>query len=201
MEDTSICLCFIHFHSRVSEPLVNFIKNCLAFHFWVETGCYSIWLWIYHKQSEWVGQLKKLGVWWWGWVMRIEWPFYVRQLPWHHLKYNNYKWKVSFEELSIEISNHLIWVCCIFQPAFGCCTIQMLVKIVLFGVFCSKKLKNAKKLQIWSKIWQKMDFQFAPKRWSSVLFQKQLFACFKRYIWVFNHLTSVLVQTEKTVFF
>ena len=33
-----------------------------------------------------------------------------------------------------------------------------------------------------------------------VLFQKQLFACFKRYIWVFNHLTSVLVQTEKTVF-
>ena len=37
--------------------------------------------------------------------------------------------------------------CCIFHPAFGCCTPQKLVKIVIFSVFCAKKLKKARNLQ------------------------------------------------------
>ena len=29
--------------------------------------------------------------------------------------------------------------CCIFQPAFGCCALKMLVKIVIFSIFSAKK--------------------------------------------------------------
>ena len=29
--------------------------------------------------------------------------------------------------------------CCIFRPAFGCCTLPTLVKICIFNVFCAKK--------------------------------------------------------------
>ena len=35
--------------------------------------------------------------------------------------------------------------CCIFWPAFGCCASQMLVEIVIFSIFCAKKLKKRKK--------------------------------------------------------
>ena len=33
-------------------------------------------------------------------------------------------------------------VCCIFRPAFGCCALQTLVKIVIFSIFSAKKLKK-----------------------------------------------------------
>ena len=37
--------------------------------------------------------------------------------------------------------------CCIFQPAFGCCALQTMVKIVTFSLFCAKNLKKARNLQ------------------------------------------------------
>ena len=36
--------------------------------------------------------------------------------------------------------------CCIFWPAFWCCTPQTLVKIFIFSIFCVKKLKKFKKI-------------------------------------------------------
>ena len=35
--------------------------------------------------------------------------------------------------------------CRIFRPAFGCCTLQTLVEIVIFSVFAAKKLKKQEK--------------------------------------------------------
>ena len=32
--------------------------------------------------------------------------------------------------------------CCIFRPAFGCCALQTLVKIVIFSIFCAKKARQ-----------------------------------------------------------
>ena len=45
--------------------------------------------------------------------------------------------------------------CSIFQPGFGCCALQTLVELVIFCVFCAKKLK---KQEIWSKILPKTRF-------------------------------------------
>ena len=39
--------------------------------------------------------------------------------------------------------------CCIFQPAFGCCALQTLVKICFFNVFHAKRAENYEK---WGKI-------------------------------------------------
>ena len=36
--------------------------------------------------------------------------------------------------------------CCIFQPAIGCWALQTLVEIVIFSVFCAKKLLKSKKV-------------------------------------------------------
>ena len=38
--------------------------------------------------------------------------------------------------------------CYIFQPAFGCCTPQTLVKIFIFSIFCAKKLKKCQKSKL-----------------------------------------------------
>ena len=57
------------------------------------------------------------------------------------------------------------------STAFGCCTLQTLVEIVIFSVFNVKMLK---KQEICSKILQKTCFfKFEPKRWSTVLFLKK----------------------------
>ena len=57
-------------------------------------------------------------------------------------------------------------LCCIFRPAFGCCALQALVKLVILSAFCAKKLKNPQKFDAKSsKI--KRFFEFAPKRWST----------------------------------
>ena len=61
--------------------------------------------------------------------------------------------------------------CCIFLPAFGCCELQTLVEMTIFSVFCAK---NLKKHEICSKFQQKpVFFEFAPERWSTVLFPKK----------------------------
>ena len=74
-----------------------------------------------------------------------------------------------FGELLIQFHNYK---CCIFQPAFGCRALQMLVEIVIFSVFTVKKLK--KKQEICSKFLQKTCFlKFAPERWSTVLFPQK----------------------------
>ena len=38
-------------------------------------------------------------------------------------------------------------LCCIFQPAFGCCALETLVEIVIFSIFCAKKAKKSKKFE------------------------------------------------------
>ena len=61
--------------------------------------------------------------------------------------------------------------CCIFQPAFGFCAPQTLVEIVIFSIYCAKKLQKRKKvLNLMQKLAKKVFFKFASKRWSSVLF-------------------------------
>ena len=62
--------------------------------------------------------------------------------------------------------------CCIFRPAFGCCTPQTLVEIVIFSIFCAKNLKKCKKRNKFGEKFGKKTgfFQFAPKLWLSVLF-------------------------------
>ena len=39
--------------------------------------------------------------------------------------------------------------CCIFRPAFGCCTRQTLVKIVIFSVCAAKTLKMTISTSVW----------------------------------------------------
>ena len=60
--------------------------------------------------------------------------------------------------------------CCIFWPAFVCCTLWMLVEIFVFNLFFAKKLKNAKmqkSMKFAAKFSKNMSFfKFAPKSWS-----------------------------------
>ena len=52
--------------------------------------------------------------------------------------------------------------CCIFWPAFGCCTPQTLIKNCFFNIFMSKNWKRKKKQQNWGNIKPK-KFKFVPK--------------------------------------
>ena len=61
--------------------------------------------------------------------------------------------------------------CCIFWPAFECRAPQMLVKLVIFCGFCANKLKKCKKVT--NLLQNLVKKQFAPKRWSTVLFPRQ----------------------------
>ena len=58
---------------------------------------------------------------------------------------------VPFSLISLPLQNNKTGLdpfqdrfCCIYQPAFGWCTPNMLVEIFIFSVFCAQKLKNAK---------------------------------------------------------
>ena len=75
-----------------------------------------------------------------------------------------------------------------YQPAFGCCAPQTLVKICFFNIFNGKKLKKGEKAKnLLQNLAKYRVFKFAPKRWSSVLFPDwkspssnlQLFTCSK----------------------
>ena len=54
--------------------------------------------------------------------------------------------------MGVLVGDVLLWLVCglylcfIFWLAFGCCAPQILVKIVIFRVFCAKKLKKRKKV-------------------------------------------------------
>ena len=66
-------------------------------------------------------------------------------------------------------------ICCIFWRGFWCCPPQTLVEIVIFSVFCDKKIKKFKKApNLIQKLAKKMFFKLAPKRWLKVLFPKKL---------------------------
>ena len=47
--------------------------------------------------------------------------------------------------------------CCIFWPAFGCCSLQSLVKILFFNIFCARKLKKWKESKKFGAKWSKME--------------------------------------------
>ena len=49
-------------------------------------------------------------------------------------------------EISQVRNGNRCYQCCIFRPEFGCCAPQMLVKIVILGIFSAKKLKECKKV-------------------------------------------------------
>ena len=60
-------------------------------------------------------------------------------------------WKVTFKiikNLGLQKTTTLWNIrgleCCIFQSAFECCALQTMVKIVIFRIFCAKKLKKAR---------------------------------------------------------
>ena len=65
-------------------------------------------------------------------------------------------------------SNKVLWAqknkpdpdCCIFWPAFGCCTLQTVVEICFFMFFCTKSWKK-KKMQ--AKLSKMCIFEFTPK--------------------------------------
>ena len=91
------------------------------------------------------------------------------------LKQNIYKYLVKYWQTSTMM---FAWIkkqyqaivsitrdmCFIFQPAFGCCALQMRVEICFFNVFCAKKQKKEEKQKNWGKIYQKILFllNFAP---------------------------------------
>ena len=94
--------------------------------------------------------------------------------------------------------------CCIFQPVFGCCALQMLVKILIFNILRTKKQKNAKNAKKCKKM--QKNYKFAAKfrkkwglkscteSWSSVLFpekiQLSLKLCRLHYLGQTNQLTT-----------
>ena len=91
----------------------------------------------------------------------------------------------------------LIHVCCIFQPAFGCCALQALVKIVIFSVFAAKNLKKERNLNFNKK--NSFFFKFAPERWSTVWFPKnELFHGFiyKKLKWKFYCARALLHRMD-----
>ena len=51
-------------------------------------------------------------------------------LAWRILKYKDFASDLRPTRLN----------CCIFRPAFGCCTLRMLFNICFFNIFCSNKL-------------------------------------------------------------
>ena len=58
--------------------------------------------------------------------------------------------------LFFSLFNSFVIGCCIFWPAFGCCTLQTQVVICYFNAFCAKKLKKRKKrYKYWNKIFKK----------------------------------------------
>ena len=75
--------------------------------------------------------------------------------------------------LALTIKSSCYLKCCIFRPAFGCCTLQMLVETFIFLVFCAKKLKNSKS--------KKFAAKFSKKKVSTKMLIKgcltQLSAC------------------------
>ena len=73
-------------------------------------------------------------------------------------------------------------VCCIFWPAIGCCTLQTLVKILIFNAYrCWKPKKRRKSKQIAANFCQKtFFFKFAPKPWLKVLFPEKFMDNFSR---------------------
>ena len=71
----------------------------------------------------------------------------------------------------------VVYICCIFRPAFGCYACQTLVKIVIFSVFCAKNQKKPfKKARNLRQILAKNSFFcictrtlvdcFTPKKWA-----------------------------------
>ena len=78
--------------------------------------------------------------------------------------------------------------CCIFWWAFGCCALQARVEILIFHVFVLKSWKMPKSKKFTANFNKQKKFKFAPKRWLEIFLG-------------IKHLTSVLVQTKKTLFF
>ena len=66
------------------------------------------------------------------------------------LHFDHYNWMKSHNQMFDD--------CCIFWPAFWCCSLQTMVQIFTFNICHAEKLKNAKKQQIRSKICQKNRF-------------------------------------------
>ena len=75
--------------------------------------------------------------------------------------------------------------CYIFQPGFGCCTLQTLVKIVIFSIFSAKKLLKSKKFaanfckkHVFFSLRQNADRQFySPKEEKAHFFGNKAFWC------------------------
>ena len=89
--------------------------------------------------------------------------------------------------------------CCIFRPAFGCCTLQTLDEICLFNI-CAKKLKRKKKarhfasnfLLLCSKNVEKVYFNqhleyAAPKPWS-----KYTTSCYEHSLFLWTYQLDIL---------
>ena len=88
-------------------------------------------------------------------------------------------------------NNCLMYIWCIFWPAFGCCAPQTLVEIVIFSVLCSKKLKKARNLE---KIFAKNKiFKFAPEPWSTII---QPFFRHSKVVSIISALYLDLLQTS-----
>ena len=74
---------------------------------------------------------------------------------------------------------NLLPLCCIFQPVFGCCALQIIVEIWVFNIFCAKKLKKEEKAQKSRQNWAKLFFfDLHPKAGWGFYSQKE--TCFQR---------------------
>ena len=97
----------------------------------------------------------------------------------------------------------LIKNCCIFQPAFGCCTLQSLVEICFFNGFYAKKQKkgrkskkiDAKKLSLHQNASRGLCFLY-------LFVSENIFLPMKRCLFLrIKPLTSILEQKFKKMFF
>ena len=67
------------------------------------------------------------------------------------------KWSITFFPLDELPQSQGCW-CCLFWPVFGCCILQMLVKICFFNFVVQKCWKRKKSKKIDAKFCKKMFF-------------------------------------------
>ena len=83
--------------------------------------------------------------------------------------------------------------CCIFWPAFGCCALQPLVKIVIFSVFAAKNLKKARNFNKFAANFSKKHF-FKLQQNAGGLFYSQKMSFFSLKTRFYPKKTKVLHQ-------
>ena len=98
--------------------------------------------------------------------------FYVKK---KRKKEYRYDW-TKFSTLSLNVmlgvsKTNICCICCIFRPAFGCCALQTLVKIVIFSVFYAK---NLKKQEICSKFLKKQFFLSLHQNAGRLFYSKKM---------------------------